>query len=498
MQSILWASRMLTRRAAIATALTPFLTAQPKSVGRWDLFDLTLDGPRDGNPFLDVQLSAEFRHRQRTIQVDGFYDGSGSYKVRFSPDTVGEWTYTTRSNRRELDARTGTLLCTAPGAQNHGPVGVRNVHHFGYADGTPYFPFGTTCYAWTHQPDALQQQTLATLRTAPFNKMRMCVFPKWYTYNRDEPRLHPFARPDDRTRFDPEFWRNLESRIQQLLVLGIQADLILFHPYDHWGYALMGAEADERYLRYAVARLAAYRNVWWSVANEWDLVKGKTPADWDRYFEILKSADPYGRLRSIHHSRVLYDHGKPWVTHVSIQGDDFQKTPEWLETWRKPVIFDECKYEGNIPQRWGDISAQEMTRRFWLGMTSGAYVGHGETYLDAHDVLWWSKGGVLHGESPARIAFLRRIIESGPAEGLAPLANAYYPCAAKPGDFYLYYLDYHQAAQANFDLPAATRFTADVIDPWAMTITQAGEYSGKFTMKLPGRPYLAVRFRKAA
>ena len=34
---------------------------------------------------------------------------------------------------------------------------------------------------------------------------------------------------------------------------------------------------DEAYLRYAVARLGAYRHVWWSMANEWDLVacKGK-------------------------------------------------------------------------------------------------------------------------------------------------------------------------------------------------------------------------------
>jgi hypothetical protein len=24
-------------------------------------------------------------------------------------------------------------------------------------------------------------------------------------------------------------------------------------------------------------------------------------------------------------------------------------------------------------------------------MANGAYMGHGETYLDAHDILWWSK-----------------------------------------------------------------------------------------------------------
>ena len=97
-----------------------------------------------------------------------------------------------------------------------------------------------------------------------------------------------------------------------------------------------------------------------------------------------------------------------------------------------------------------------MTRRFWLGMANGAYVGHGETYLDPHDILWWSKGGVLHGESPRRIAFLRGIIESGPAEGVAPVAGAYYPCIARPGEYYLYFLDFHQPALADFDLsPAA-------------------------------------------
>ncbi len=496
----------LTRRTAIASALASLaarLAAQPQpiKIERWDRFELQLSGPREGNPFLDVRFSADFRQQHRTVQVDGFYDGNRSYRVRFSPDNEGEWTYVTHSNHSELDGKTGEFVCVAPSAGNHGPVSVRNAHDFGYADGTPYFEFGTTCYALTHQPGGLQQQTLETLRHAPFNKIRMCVFPKWYTYNQDEPPVYPFPRTqgeNDYTRFVPEFFHTLEKRIAQLQLLGIEADLILFHPYDHWGYSLMPPEVDDRYLRYVVARLAAYRNVWWSVANEWDLVKGKKVADWDRYFRILMESDPYGRLRSIHHSGPMYDPTKPWVTHVSIQGDDFAKIPEWRATFRKPLVFDECKYEGNIPKRWGDISAREMTRRFWLGMTSGAYMGHGETYLDAHDILWWSKGGVLHGESPRRIAFLRAIIESGPSEGVAPLAGAYYPCIARPGEYYLFFLDYHQPALADFDLPGGP-FTAEIIDPWAMTTTKAdGTFSGKFQLKMPGREMQAVRFRKTA
>ena len=38
-----------------------------------------------------------------------------------------------------------------------------------------------------------------------------------------------------------------------------------------------------------------------------------------------------------------------------------------------------------------------MVLRFWLGFTYGGSVGHGETYLNEQDQLWWLKGGELYG-----------------------------------------------------------------------------------------------------
>ena len=471
-------------------------------VERWGVFAVSVAGPSAANPFLDVKLGAHFRYRNRVVDVDGFYDGGGTYKIRFMPDEAGDWSYTTTSNVPALDGKTGGFTATAPSANNHGPVQVRYSSHFGYADGTPYVPIGTTCYAWIHQGDKLEEQTLETLRSAPFNKMRMCIFPKSYAYNANEPVYYPFPRDgagnNDYARFNPQFYQHLEKRIADLEALGIEADLILFHPYDRWGYNNMPAEVNDRYLRYTVARLAAWRNVWWSLANEWDLVKTKNVSDWDRFFRIVQESDPYQHLRSIHHSRVMYDHSKPWVTHVSIQGSDLETSREYVATYRKPVIYDECKYEGNIPNRWGSISARELVRRFWLGTVSGVYVGHGETYLDPNDILWWSKGGVLHGESPRRIAFLRKILESGPPEGLDNLSN-YYLGAGQEGRYYLFYLDVNQPAEYTFELAKDVQFRADLIDPWEMTITPiSGTFTGKFTMKLLGKPNLAVRFERAA
>jgi hypothetical protein len=465
---------------------------------KWGVYEIHLEGPAAGNPYTEVRLGAHFRYRNRTVDADGFYDGGGVYRIRFMPDETGDWTWESFSETAALNAKHGAFTVTAPAAGNHGPVRVAHTSHFAYEDGRPYVPIGTTSYAWTHQGDALEEETLGTLRAAPFNKIRMCVFPKHYTYNSNEPVYYPFPRSadgvNDYTQFNPKFFRHLEKRIEDLQGMGIEADLILFHPYDNWGYSKMPAEADDRYLRYIVARLAAYRNVWWSMANEYDLVKTKTMADWDRFFRIVQDTDPYHHLRSIHHSVVMYDHSKPWVTHVSLQSNDLDKAAEYVKLYRKPVIYDEMKYEGDIPQRWGNISAEEMTRRFWLATVQGAYAGHSETYLDSQDVLWWSKGGKLKGQSAARIRFLRNILERAPEEGLDSLSTYYY-AAGVPGKYALWYFDINQPGSYRFELAPGVSYRAEIIDPWNMTITPVeGRYEGKFELKLPAKPGMAVRF----
>ncbi len=463
-----------------------------EEVERWGIFELSLNGPSDGNPFLDTTLSAQFKQGERVFEPDGFYDGDGTYRVRFMPDRPGEWTYETKSNRPELNAKKGGFTCVKASPDNHGPVRVHNTYYLAYSDGTPYFQVGTTCYAWAHQGDEREQQTLATLRTAPFNKMRMCVFPKAYTYNENEPQYYPFPRTkdgkNDFTRFDPEFFRHFERRVGDLGDLGIEADIIVFHPYDRWGYKSMDRETDDRYLRYLVARLAAYRNVWWSLANEFDLmlkIPSKQMSDWDRFFQIIRDSDPYDRLRSIHNCRQWYDHTKPWVHHASIQSASFDDLDELRKKYKKPLLFDECRYEGNIPQGWGNISAQQMTRHFWLGTMGGAYVGHGETYKHPKDILWWSKGGVLHGESPARIAFLKRIIDPATFERLEPSKTASDArVLSKPGELYLVY--FPSPETTDLSLLGPRPYKIDVIDTWEMTISARGTAQpGHFSFSPP-------------
>jgi len=494
----------------------------------WDIFELALSGPAAGNPYLDVELTAEFRHGERKLRVPGFYDGDGTYKVRFMPDAEGDWTYTTTANVAALNGQSGGFACTPARAGQHGPVRVSNQFHFAHADGTPYFPFGTTCYAWTHQPFALQAETLKTLEFAGFNKLRMGVFPKDYPFNTNEP-LHWVFEPgaDGHADFDrpnPVSFRHFETQVGRLRDMGIEADIIIFHPYDRWDYANMSPAQDERYVRYLAARLSAYSNVWWSLANEYDfLLNTKPMAQWDRFFEILAENDPAGHLRSIHNGdpNMNFDHSKPLVTHVCIQNWDVKRTPEWRNEYGKPVIDDEPEYEGNIWPAWGNISAEELVHRFWISVIRGGYAGHGETYAHPEDIIWWAKGGSLYGEAWKRIKFLREIIEADVKNGLTPIGdNHAWPwnriSGARDGDLTYLYFGEHQPGQWTTGLPTEPGdYEVDIIDTWDMTVTPAtlipavvphptrhgaivrgGKADAAFGVKLPNKPHLCVRVRK--
>jgi hypothetical protein len=493
-------------------------------VQQWDIFELSLPGPSDGNPFVDVTLSARFTCGERAIEVRGFYDGGETYRVRFIPDANGTWRYETRSNRDELNGKTGEFTCIKAAAENHGPVRVANTYHFAYADGAPFVPIGTTCYGWIHQTDALQDQTIATLKGSPFNKIRMCLLPT-RTRPEDVPKVLPFAISADGkpevSCFDVRYFHNLEKRLAQLRDLNVEADLILFHPYDEgqWGFDRMGAAADDRYVRYVVARLSAFRNVWWSLANEFDLVKTKDDADWDRLFQIVQSEDPSSHLRSIHHSQRMYDSAKLWLTHLSVQNGiactDFGRAVIYRQLVAKPVVFDEVKYEGNGAKRWGQLSGEELVLRFWTGTIAGTYVGHGEIFMRDDRITWLSKGGVLRGESPKRIAFLRDILSTAPATGIDPI-DQYYEThiGGKAGEYYLVYFGAEKPKEWRFELPRqglsdGMKFRVDVIDTWNMTITpidapltiaKHSEYTYRAapeaTIALPGQPYMALRITK--
>jgi hypothetical protein len=490
-----------------------------QKVERWGLFELELKGPKVGNPFVEISLAAEFRKGGSVIAPEGFYDGDGVYKVRFMPDEEGVWKYRTKSNRRELSGVTGEVVCTKARDGNHGPVSVRNTYHFGYADGEAYWPIGTTCYGWAFKTQAKQKQTIANLKKASFNKMRMIVLPFAGSRTKKFPFPGKSKEDWDFRHFNPEFFHSYEKCIKQLLALGIEADLIFFHPYDksRFGFDTMPHDVNIRFIRYCVARFGAYRNVWWSIANEFDFVRTRKMGEWDSFGRAIAKSDPYKKLCSIHNGQLMYNNRQPWITHASIQNGsavaDFGRARIYRDCFRKPVIYDEVCYEGNLKVRWGNLSGEEMTHRCWQGYIAGTYVGHSESWRKGakRDSSWLGAGGLLEGKSWRRIAFLRRLMEQGPAEGIGPTGDDL-RIGGKNGSYYIVYCGWQKPGKWKVELPRGlddgARCKIDIIDTWNMKITAvkgtiALKKKGRYqvigakgeVVKLPKRPFMALRIR---
>lgn len=469
-----------------------------QEVEQWSVFEKDFRADYEGNPYKEVELFALFTNGEKEEKVRGFYDGNQMYRIRFMPDKTGEWSYTTESNHPDLNGYNGKFNCIDPTGNNYGPVRVSKRYCFEYADGKPFRPLGTTAYAWIHQGDSLEEITIQTLAKAPFNKIRMCIFPKDYLYNRNEPEYYVFERDslgnNNYSRFSPDYFHHLEKRLRQLLDMGIEADIILFHPYDRWGYQSMSDTTDQFYLEYLIARLAAFRNIWWSAANEFDFMQSKTMDDWHRYFEIITQEDPYDHLRSIHNGSEMYDHSLPWITHASLQSTHFDSAEVWKKRWKKPLVYDECRYEGDIPNGWGNLNGKEMTAMFWKSLITGTYAGHGECYLNPADILWWSKGGELHGSSPERIGFFKTFLEEVPEEGYDTFGENF---GGRYGEQYTWYFENIAPESLSVNLPKHILYSAEIIDTWNMQITPVGEnFRGDITINLPDKEGIAVRFKR--
>ena len=159
-----------------------------------------------------------------------------------------------------------------------------------------------------------------------------------------------------------------------------------------------------------------------------------------------------------------------------------------------------------LPTRELALHGEEMLRRFWEAFVRGGYPGHGETLLNPEEVLWWSHGGRLRGESWKRMKFLLGIMKQTPGYGMAPgpfSGPVGTPCGIpeRPEDawrtgYRIHYFSFMRPAYYDIRTDGQDDYRVEVIDSWNMTVEDRGIHRGNFRVVLPGRPYMAIRVWK--
>lgn len=239
-------------------------------------YETSFDGVHDyPNPFQDVQVTVEFASNGQTRTVEAFWDGGRTWRVRFSPDMCGHWTWRSRCSSHDsgLHARKGEFECLERTASNpflhHGPVRVSaSRHHLIHADGEPFFWLGDTAWNGPLKSDERDWATyLSDRQQKGFNVIQF-VATQWIGATGDA-EGRPAYQGQDKIRIEPAFFQRMDQRVDTINDSGMIAAPVLA-----WA-AAWSAESthlnpgntlsDEQMtllIRYLVSRYGAHQVVW--------------------------------------------------------------------------------------------------------------------------------------------------------------------------------------------------------------------------------------------
>ena len=429
--------------ATILFAWTGSINAQIYTeVGIYRTFERSIENNNPyTNKFSNVELSCKYiSPAGDTTDFIGFFDGNGAgggdsitgniWKVRFMPDTVGQWIYAWSWS----DTTTGgqdTFLCVTDNAGKGILKAYEdNPHWFAYNGKEPvwiksYYESG---HGAISQPfDWVTENVYQPLIDNGYNHLQvnwllsLCCFSQFYN---DGPAqsttgltLYQSGKASSTMRLD--VWKLMEQNVAWLNDHNIGLHMFLGFDGGRNGgpawTALSGPE-KEFYVKYVIARLAPYANIaGWSYVWE---VPGDRLEEELGWAQLVKQYDVFDHLRTYEDEKPdEHEYNRPEYNFAAVENHNMFSTNRdidrnyWIKAWThhnaclagyvpgKPVIM----IEGNALWRryWQPkmgATQDDLRQSAWGCATAGAsfiWCGHaGESTLMAYG----PEGLPFHGD----------------------------------------------------------------------------------------------------
>lgn len=434
-------------------------------IPRWQPHDFAFTNqPAVDNPF-QVPFSAELTGPNQTRMVlPGFYDGNGTWKIRFSPMQEGPWQLVTHSAVAALEGQQLDFVCIPnPSPTAHGGVRIDRQHprHFVYEDGTRFFPLGYECdWLWaldtTNPALPTVNRFLNKLATNGFNYVLLNAYAHDTSWRQGKTAADDYGPPPlyawdgtneqpDHQRFNLAYWQHFDRVLAALNERGMVAHLMIkvYNKMVNW--PAPGSPEDDLYFSWLIARYCAYPNLHWDFSKESNNEK-------DLNYKLgriqfIRAHDPYAHPITTHTDRPTYDHGA-YDRALDFRCD--QVHSKWhasllshrqQHTW--PVLNVEFGYEqgplGPQDKTYHVAQApEEVCRRAWEISLAGGYTAYYYTYT-AWDIL-------RPEDSPPGYQYFHHLRDFFEATGywrMEPadeLVSAGF-CLAEPGHEYVVFLN---------------------------------------------------------
>ncbi len=339
------------------------------SVPLYEFVTLSCDAGRDiSNPFISMTLATTFRSPDgRSFAVEGFYNGGRTWLLRFMPDQTGSWSFSWQFGG---ESGSGSFTCVSKrNSKLHGHLRVdpAHPHKLRFQDGTPlhwiggkYIDFDDPFYKTSEHasvPERMPKSQYLPLVHAYLQNIAAKGL------NGIVLKLRVLPLNDDLRTMDLGFMGSADQIMQWCMELGINVQVNLF---DTWGKRKPGADISignpdptdlllephnpdtfkpesEFYIRYVIARYAAYPNTIWELWNEAERQKAPALAASTLYAAYFRAYDPY--QIPISASEI---HAGGYPIQVTSMHAGFKCGPsEW--NWTHAITHDPALYKKYIP-----------------------------------------------------------------------------------------------------------------------------------------------------
>lgn len=399
-------------RPALSVFLLVVTFALPAARGevfRYGRFEQTLESADEIADPLAVEVLVEFATAGAREHVAAFWDGGRTWKVRFSPERTGSWSW--RVLAAGFQPPSGAFRAVEYTGANElyrrgAPRLSGDRRYFVHADGKPWF--WLACTAWNGALLATDQEWERYLADRAAKKFTAVQFvtTQWRAGRADELGQVAFSGREH-IRVHPEFFQRLDRRVDALNDRGlVAAPVVLWaltsKDQESPGEALPVDQAV-RLARYITARYGAHA-VLWLLGGDGDYRGEKA----DRWRTIGRAVFPAGRPRrpvTLHprgmHEPWLALKDEPWLDFFMYQsghGSD-EKKWRWNATrgpaadWKleppRPVIDGEPNYEGHVSYHSRRVISDYDVRRaayYSLLAAPPAGVSYG-----AHGIWSWAR-----------------------------------------------------------------------------------------------------------
>jgi hypothetical protein len=414
-----------------------------RSIECYDFVEVAINvlKPVPRNPFTSVSVSGHFSliGQGSDLVADGFCDSpDGSvFRVRFMPSKPGDYAYSVTYRQGDIERLyRGSFKAVEGKHQDILRVDPNYPWHFIWeGSGKHYFMNGTTAFllmGWENEQ--VIRDCIDRLHSLEVNRIRLLLDGRTDHFWTEPIRtgkefrayLNPWlaGRPDDITdprfdyaRFNCPYWQKFERMLKYAREKGMIISVI-FGWNDTKVHPIAGSPDEQRYFRYAVARLAAFANVTWDLGDDLDGFRSDV---WTHETgTMLHRLDPYHHLATSHPVHNEHqDRTSEWFGMTSFQQWD-RPLHGWMLDQRQqqartgriiPQTNEEYGYEDHYPY-WAPYkppaaSADADRRAAWEMSMAGCYQTTGETAKRGTGVPPDTGGGFVNGRGDDTMVMLK-------------------------------------------------------------------------------------------